>query len=97
MPTHKRRSNLVDAVEWTATTKHPKVSRTSYTEVAQLLGTSGCSHSPECWSWHVLGMIHTPTGKQIVRPGDWVITEASGEVYAIDPEAFRRQFDQVTF
>lgn len=49
------------------------VSPTSYMEVFELIGTSGCSNTPEMWTWSVMGVLETSRGKIVVNPGDWVV------------------------
>lgn len=43
---------------------------TGYHEVAELLGTSGCSSTYPYWSWEVLGVLNTPRGRVVICPGD---------------------------
>ncbi len=56
---------------------HPKVRSTSYMEVYNLIGTSGCSNEEPYWNWEVLGVIETPNGKLVVNPGTWIIEHHS--------------------
>lgn len=44
----------------------------SYDEVSDMLGTSGCSREPEMWDWSVMGFLVLPGGGQMLKPGDWV-------------------------
>lgn len=59
---------------------HPRVRGTDYLEVHQMIGTSGCSSTPEMWTWLVMGVIQTCTGKQLVCPGDWIVEPVPGVV-----------------
>lgn len=54
---------------------HPDVRGTSYSEVAELLGSSGCSRQEPWWSWSVLGVLETERGKIVIGPGDWIISD----------------------
>lgn len=65
-------------------TDHPAVRGTSYEEVYDLLGTSGCSRDAEMWDWSRLGVIETRRGRLVVYPGDRIIAR-SGEFYPLPP------------
>jgi hypothetical protein len=71
------------------------VRRTSYVEVAQLLGTSGCSKEPPYWDWSVLGILDTPRGPRVLCPGDWIVTNATGDQDACKPEIFEATYERV--
>lgn len=58
---------------------HPKVRSTSYIEIHNLIGTSGCSKEPPYWDWSVLGILDSERGKTIVYPGDVLLDLESGE------------------
>lgn len=93
---YRKKPVIVEAKQWHAHGDHPSVRRTSYTEVAQGLGTSGCSRGPECWSWAVMGVIDTLEGPHFVIPGDWIITGVRGEHYACKAEIFAATYDEVS-
>ena len=59
---------------------HPAVRGTSYQEIHELLGTSGCSNDAEMWDWSRLGVIETKRGRLVVYPNDLII-ERNGEFY----------------
>lgn len=47
---------------------------TSYGEVHELIGTSGCSKQPPYWNWSTMGVIEDPIGNRlVVSPGDWIL------------------------
>ncbi len=68
---------------------------TSYGEVSEMLGTSGCSKEPPYWSWHVMGVIETKEGKHVASPGDWIITGVQGEKYPCKPDIFEATYEKV--
>lgn len=71
---------------------HPLVRGTDYSEVFKLIGTSGCSRSPEMWQWTVLGVLETPKGNLLVYPGDWIVEVVKG-YFIIMPDAdYRAQY-----
>ena len=74
---------------------HPEVQRTNYMEVHELLGTSGCSPSPECWNWVCLGVLKNLRGRLVVCPGDWIVEFADGSLHIYTNEDFERAFAQV--
>jgi len=59
---------------------YPLVRPTNYMEVHYILGTSGCSRSPNFYCWSVLGVIESSRGKLIVEPGDWVTNLPDGNI-----------------
>ena len=65
----------------TLTDLHPSIRPTSYMEVHQLLGTSGCSNDAAMWDWSVLGVIENPRGKVVVFPGDVIRVITPGVYY----------------
>lgn len=65
---------------------HPAVKPTSYMELAESLGTSGCSAESPYWIWSVMGVLHTDKGKLFVSPGDYVVW-FGGKSYLVLPEA----------
>lgn len=69
--------------------KDRHVRPTSYMEVHALIGTSGCAHSDPMWNWSVLGVIETERGKQVVYPGDWVVTLKGELLGAFSPEKYQ--------
>ena len=76
-----------DAVRWAI--------KTSYMEVSEICGTSGCSKEPPYWDWSVMGVIDTLEGKHVVSPGDWIIRGVAGEFYPCKPDIFKKTYDLV--
>lgn len=74
------RFNPEHQITTTLSDLHPSIRPTSYMEVHQLLGTSGCSNDANMWDWSVLGVIDNSRGKVVVFPGD-VILEIAPSVY----------------
>jgi len=74
---------------------HSAVQRTSYGEIAELLGTSGCSKQEPYWDWAVLGLLKGPQGVQVVCPGDWIVELHDGSLHVFTETAFEAAFDQV--
>lgn len=64
---------------------HPAVRGTSYMEVHELVGTSGCSPEEPYWVWSALGVIETKRGKILVCPNDWIIEMAEG-LFTVVPD-----------
>lgn len=107
MPKFRKKPVVIEAVRWNAPDEmgrvklarecddHPAVRMTSYMEVNELIGTSGCSRDCVMWDWSVLGLIESPEGKQIVRPGDWIIKGVAGEFYPCKPEVFESTYEKV--
>ena len=85
----------IEATQWFKHGDHPAVRQTWYAEVADELGTSGCSREEPHWSWQAMGMIDTPEGKHAVIPGDWIITGIKGEHYPCKPDIFEATYDLV--
>lgn len=52
---------------------HPAVKPTTYMELNEAFGTSGCSVEHPHWTWPVMGVINTDKGKLFVSPGDYVV------------------------
>ncbi len=71
-PDNKLTHSLFDEVGLTPA--QLAVRPTTYMEVHQLIGTSGCSPTPEMWDWSVMGVMTTTRGKILVCPGDYLIT-----------------------
>jgi hypothetical protein len=90
---YRKKPVVIDAVQWHKDGDHPAVRRTSYTEVAQLLGTSGCSREEPYYVWNALGIIDTLEGPHVVVPGDWIITGVKGEVYPCKNDIFRMTYE----
>ncbi len=68
---------------------------TSYREVAELLGTSGCSKESPYWQWSVMAVVDTKEGKHVASPGDWIITGVKGEKYPCKDDIFRMTYEPV--
>lgn len=57
---------------------HGGVRGTSYMEIHELLGTSGCSAHYPYWTWNVCGIIRDHNkNKLVVSPGDWILEKPS--------------------
>lgn len=70
-----------DALRGRECRDHPKVRGTSYGEVNQLLGTSGCSNKSPYWDWTRMGIILDHNDNRlVVNPGDWIIEIHGKEV-----------------
>ncbi len=76
---------------------HPDVRHTSYDEVHQLIGTSGCSASAPHWNWDVMGILMMEHGSLLVCPGDYIVTFAPEVHLVIPPDTFKKLFDTGTF
>lgn len=95
MSKYRKRPVVIEAVQWFKDGDHSSVRRTSYTEVANELGTSGCSREEPFWGWEAMGMIDTLEGKHAVIPGDWIIRGVKGELYPCKPDIFEITYDPV--
>lgn len=73
----------------------PGVRKTSYIEVSQLLGTSGCSRTEPFWDWSVMGIVHTREGQHVVCPGDYVLTGVNGEPSVCRADIFMATYEEV--
>lgn len=105
MPRYRKRPVVIDAVQWnkpgpdgrprlaSECKDHPNVWPTNYLEVAQGLGTSGCSREAPHWDWSVMGTIDTLEGRMFVSPGDWIVTGVIGEVYPVKPDIFKKTYE----
>lgn len=62
-------------------TEHPNIRHTSYSEVFDILGTSGCSHGEPWWTWMVLGVCKTPYGRLVIAPYQWLNESDDGSVF----------------
>lgn len=49
-------------------------------------------HEPSLGIW--IGMLQTKWGLYTVKVGEWVITEADGNQYPLEPEKFNALFEQ---
>lgn len=83
----------IEATQWFTHGDHPKVRKTNYMEVNEMLGTNGCSREEPYWNWDAMGVIDTLEGKHVVIPGDWIITGIHGEVYPCKDEIFRKSYE----
>ena len=86
---------VIEATQWFKDGDHPKVRKTSYIEIANLLDTSGCSKEEPYWCWNAMGVIDTFEGHGVVIPGDWIITGIRGELYACKPDIFEMTYEKV--
>jgi len=104
MAEYIRRSKKVEAVQWNVPSKdggkvmlgsecgdHPSVRGTTYMEISDLIGTSGCSKGEPMWDWSVMGVIETPYGKMVVTPGDFIVRMLDGWDCPCHPETFFKE------
>ena len=91
----RKKPVVIEATQWFKNGDHPAVRLTSYMEVANELGTSGCSREEPYWTWQAMGMIDTLEGKHAVVPGDWIITGVKGEHYPCKPDIFDMTYERV--
>lgn len=76
---------------WTRDCKdHAAVRQTTYMEIADIYGTSGCSKQEPYWTYTVLGIIETPRGKLVVEPGDWIVEPMDGAIMVIPDNLYHR-------
>jgi hypothetical protein len=68
---------------------------TSYLEINQMLGTSGCSNDETMWDWSRMGIIETLEGKHVVTPNDWIIKGVKGEFYPCKSDIFEATYEAV--
>lgn len=108
MTRYRKKPVVIEAVQWNVPPAdgsapalgreckdHPAVRGTTYMEVRELLGTSGCSREAPYWDWAVMGVIETLEGRHVVIPGDWIITGVQGEHYPCKPEIFNATYEKV--
>lgn len=94
----------IDAFRWNVPTEDGKpadardcvveglVRNTSYSEISDLLGTSGCSSLEPHWGWEVLGVVVTARGRVVVSPGDWVVTLNGDPIGVYADDEYRQTF-----
>ena len=81
MTTEEQRQWNVDGAQLgRECTDHSAVRGTTYLEVHELIGTSGCSHNEPYWNWDRMGVIETKRGRLVVIPGDYIVV-FDGEFY----------------
>jgi hypothetical protein len=95
MAKYRKRPVVIEAEQWFQHGDHPAVRRSSYAEIAQLLGTSGCSAEPPYWGWDRLGVVETLEGMHVVCPGDFIVTGIKGERYPCKPDIFEMTYEAV--
>jgi hypothetical protein len=103
MPKFRKKPVVIEAVQFNPEAKHwydiefPEgVRHTNYAEVSDLCGgTSGCSKTPEMWTWSVCGVVDTLEGKHLALPGDWIIKGVKGEFYPCKPDIFELTYEEV--
>lgn len=95
MAKFRKKPVVIEAVQWHKHGDHSAVRKTSYTEVAKILHTSGCSREEPYWSWEVLGVVETLEGDHVVIPGDWIIRGVNGEYYPCKPDIFEKTYEAV--
>jgi hypothetical protein len=47
------------------------------------------------WSWPARGILRTPAGDVLVRPGQWVVRHGDGRVTVYDPRDFEARYEPV--
>src|SRR5690348_11208557 len=103
MAKYRKKPVVIEAVQWNVNGEclgrdcldHPLVRGTSYAEVNEMIGTSGCSNDSEMWDWSRMGCVETLEGKHLVTPNDWIITGVKGEVYPCKPDIFEATYEKV--
>lgn len=95
MKKYRKRPVVIEATQWQKHGDHSAVRKTSYAEVATLLGTSGCSREKPYWIWSSMGVIETLEGPFVVIPGDWIIKGVKGEIYPCKPDIFHLTYEEV--
>ena len=95
MPKYRKKPVVIEATQWFKHGDSPLVRKTSYLEVSNELGTSGCSKGDPYWTWERMGMIDTLEGKHAVIPGDWIIQGIQGEPYPCKPDIFELTYELV--
>lgn len=77
--------------------KYPNVTPTSYQEVNELIGTSGCSKEWPFYSWDRMGTVITIHGQNtIVTPEDWILPEPDGiHFYPCKSDIFAKTYELV--
>lgn len=107
MAKYRKKPVVVEAIRWNIPNEdgvplpaiecndHPKVRPSSYKEISELCGTSGCSKEPPYWDWSVMGVIDTLEGKHVVSPGDYIIQGINGEFYPCKPDIFEKTYEAI--
>lgn len=49
-----------------------------YMDVVKIINTSGCSNTPELWSWNYIGQVDTGRGKILIYPGEFLVSYGDG-------------------
>ena len=70
-----------DAVQWNRVGDHPAV---------RTWTARGNSQASRGWAF-----LPTPRGRITVEPGDWIVTDAAGDIRTYKPAVFARMFEQV--
>lgn len=94
MARYRKKPVVIEASQWFNYGDHPQVRKTTYTEVARILSTSGCSKEPPYWSWQAMGVIDTLEGPHMVTPGDWIIKGVQGEFYPCKNDIFLTTYEE---
>jgi hypothetical protein len=104
MKTYASKEYVVSAVRWNALDgkKSPDlawecndsdlVEPVTYSDLSNILGTSGCSKNDPWWMWQVMGKITLDHGVLIVCPGDWIVKDHHGNINVYTDEMFNKFF-----
>jgi hypothetical protein len=86
MPKYTRKSEIVEAVQWTESNE---------TAIREFAGDLACSFSVEFDQPHAI--IYTPQGMRNARPGDWFVRQANGKIIMGQPEEFQEggRYEQI--
>lgn len=82
-----RKTALVEATQWFKHGDHPSVVRVPIDVQATWASRDHGEYMES------LGWIGTLEGGHVVDPGDWIITNPSGEQYPCKPDIFARTYE----
>lgn len=83
MGQYRKKSVVVEAVQWFKHGDHPAVKRRPE------------AYMQDCPGVCDIGEIETLEGPHLVRSGDWIITGVKGEHYPCKPDIFEATYDAV--
>lgn len=61
-----------------------------YMDVVKIINTSGCSNTPELWSWSFIGQVDTGRGKILIYPGEFLLVYSDGVRFVMTEEQLLR-------
>lgn len=88
------KAEKLQAVRWISHehTSLSMVRHTSYGELSDAFGTSGCSPMFPWWTAQASGVLETERGKQFVFPFDWLVTDTVGGISVYNERDFEALF-----